>query len=62
MTQVDPDKLRTGQTVYYIPSHLDKTPENAEAGVIKTINAIGVYVKYTSGDTAALTPVHLLYI
>lgn len=61
MNRVILSELYAGKTVYYIPSHLDKTIDNAERGTISTVSERGVWVRYTTGDTAAKTDIHDLY-
>jgi len=50
-----------GDIVYYIPSHMEKTLENAEEGVVSTVDSRGIWVRYTSGDTGAKTELADLY-
>lgn len=50
-----------GDIVYYIPSHEIKKKENAEKGVVSTVDKRGIWVKYTTGDTAAKTNLQDLY-
>jgi len=52
---------KAGDIVYYIPAHKIKRKENAEKGVVSTVNKRGIFVKYTTGDTAAKTNLQDLY-
>lgn len=51
-----------GQEVFYVASHLDKTMENAERGIVSTVDDRGVWVRYTTGDTGAKTDMKDLYV
>ncbi len=62
MTNVTHPQLREKMVVYYIPSHLEKTLENAERGVISTYSNRGIWVRYTDGETGALTDIKDLYV
>ena len=55
MTNIKKEDLKVQDIVYYIPSHLEKTNENAERGIVSTVNDRGIWVRYTDGDTGALT-------
>ena len=55
MTNIIKEDINVGSVVYYIASHEDKTMENAERGVVSTINENGIWVRYTDGDTGAKT-------
>lgn len=52
---------KVGDIVYYIPSHKIKIIENAERGVVSTVDKRGIFVRYTYGDTAAKTNLQDLY-
>ncbi len=54
-------ELKVNQIVYYIPHHLQAIPENAERGRVSIIRGKYVWVRYTSGDTGARTPIDMLY-
>ncbi len=60
MTQVKIEEIEVGDVVYYIPSHLEKTMENADKGIVTKIEDNSVWVRYR-GPTGALTPTNLLY-
>ena len=60
MKSVSVDELQEGDVVYYIPSHLEKKPENAEHGVITSIKDNNIWVRY-KGPQGNLTPVKNLY-
>jgi len=62
MTRAIKADLKVMQTVYYIPSYQDKTLENAEKGIISTINERGIWVRYSTGETGAKTNIEDLYI
>ncbi len=62
MTKAVKSNLKEKQTVYYIPSHMDKVISNAEKGIVSTVNDRGIWVRYTTGDTGALTNIEDLYI
>ena len=62
MKSIHPDELKVGKVVYYIASHLDKTLENSERGIISTIKGNYVWVRYTDGDTGAKTHIGDLYV
>ncbi len=55
MTNIKQSDLKEKDVVYYIPSHMDKTIDNAERGVVSTVNERGIWVRYTDGETGALT-------
>lgn len=61
MTKVNLTDLKTGQVVYYIPNHLKPSFKNSERGVVSTIKENQVWVRYTYGETGALTPLDNLY-
>lgn len=50
-----------GDIVYYIPNHLIKHIDNAEKGVVASVDKRGIFVKYTDGDTSARTELQDLY-
>ena len=41
---------------------MDKVISNAEKGIVSTVNDRGIWVRYTTGDTGALTNIEDLYI
>jgi len=47
--------------VFYIPSHMIVSKSNAEQGVVSSVDKRGIFVKYTTGDTAAKTNLQDLY-
>lgn len=55
MRKVNKSELKEKDVVYYIASHEDKTMENAERGIVSTVNENGIWVRYTDGETGALT-------
>lgn len=60
MQKVDIEELETGDTVYYIASHLAKNLDNAEKGNVTQIKDGRVWVKY-NGPQGNLTRVQDLY-
>ncbi len=62
MEELQINDTKIGKVVYYIPSHKDKISENAERGVIVSLRGNLIYVRYTTGDTAALTKIEDLYV
>ena len=62
MTNIELKDCEFGRTVSYIPQHKEKIMKNAETGVISSLRSNLIYVKYTTGDTAALTDIKDLYV
>lgn len=52
---------KPGDIVFYIPPHKIKHKDNAEQGTVSTVDKRGIFVKYTTGDTAAKTNLQDLY-
>ncbi len=67
MSNIKVDELEVGKVVYYIPDFLKKVIGNAERGIISsayvsTIKGVGIWVRYTDGDTGAKTDIKDLYV
>jgi len=51
---------KIGDTLFYVPNHLDKKDENAEKGVVTQIDSGHIWVKF-KGPTGELTPIGNLF-
>jgi len=52
---------KVGDVVYYIPHHMIKRKDNAERGVVSTVDSRGIWVRYSDGETGAKTNLQDLY-
>jgi len=62
MNNIDFKDVKVGKIVYYISRHKEKISKNSEQGIVHNVRGNLIYVRYTNGDTAALTDIQDLYV